>query len=101
MNLKTIGVKNPLADMLEITLLIGGGRSGFALFRLPDGTGEFIARVGAKIADPYGKELEGFEGWRLTFIRSEYCTFEKDSFRAPFLKKDGTYQPLPSHAPRK
>lgn len=68
---------DPLRDKLEITYLGGSSTSGFLLFKLPDGSGEYVARAGQEIRSPQGQPLAGLEGWKLSFCSGRIAVFEK------------------------
>lgn len=76
LDLRTKPAPNPLADKLRLTYL-SGGTSGFVLFHLPDGRGEYVARTGQEVRSPEGKPLDGLEGWKLNFCGSRIAMFEK------------------------
>jgi hypothetical protein len=65
--------KQPLAEALTLTHL----GSGLALFRLPDGTGEYVARTGQAIAQPGGREIETLRGWQLRYVSGRVAVFAK------------------------
>jgi hypothetical protein len=68
---------NPLQDKLKITHMSGSTSSGFLLFHLPDGSGEYVARTGQEIRSPQGRPLAGLEGWKLNFCSGRIAMFEK------------------------
>lgn len=67
------------SDKITLTFLYGA-REGFVLFRNEsDGAagGEYVARVDQPLCDSAGKELVGFEGWKLVHVGSRIAVFGK------------------------
>lgn len=66
--------KNPLEGIMTVTHVhIGDG--GLALFRLKDGTGEYVARTDQEIRHPDGKPVEELADWKLRFTGRNFVVF--------------------------
>ena len=53
--------QNPLEEVVSLTFS-SSSRDGIALFRLADGTGEYVARRDAPIKHPNGREISALQG---------------------------------------
>jgi hypothetical protein len=66
---------DPLAGVATITYL----SRDLALFRLADGTGEYVARKDQPIRHPDGRPIDAFAGWKLSYVAgSRIAVFAKD-----------------------
>lgn len=66
--------ENPLKGALTLTHI----GSDLVLFRLADGTGEYVARKDQPINRPDGRPIESLKGWRLQYVAdSRIATFKK------------------------
>lgn len=70
--------KNDLADKLTITF-ISQSDNGLVLFRLADGSGEYVARKGKPITLPAGRPVEALSGWQLQYVARSLAVFAKDN----------------------
>jgi hypothetical protein len=67
---------SPLEGKLTITLATQQDQA-LALFKLPDGTGEYVARYEQEIKTPQGKPIEALQGWRLIYAGNQLAVFSK------------------------
>jgi len=74
LSLANPSVKNSLAGRIHVTDVIPL-RDGIALFRLNDGSGEYVARYGQLINDPKGKPLPELKGWTLCHTARRSAVF--------------------------
>jgi len=86
--------RNPLDGKIEITQSIGGS-FGAVLFRTSDGSGEYVARLGAPLRGPKGEPLQELEGWNVSFLTHSYALFTKDAQSAGFLRLGKSFVSLP------
>ncbi|HUE69585.1 MAG TPA: hypothetical protein VMP01_01750 [Pirellulaceae bacterium] len=66
--------QSPLEGKLTITLATQQGEA-LALFKLPDGTGEFVARYEQEIKTPQGQPIESLQGWKLIYAGNRLAVF--------------------------
>jgi len=66
---------SPLDEKLTLTFTHQDARGGLALFRLKDGTGEYVARVDQEIRNPAGDPLPELKGWKLIFAGNRIAVF--------------------------
>jgi hypothetical protein len=65
---------NPLEGKLTLTLAAQYDQ-GLALFKLPDGTGEYVARYEQEIKTPQGELIESLKGWKLIYAGNRLAVF--------------------------
>ena len=65
---------NPLAGKLTLTLTTQQDQA-LALFKLPDGSGEYVARYEQEIKTPQGETIESLKGWRLIHAGNRLAVF--------------------------
>ncbi len=65
---------NPLDGKLTLTLATQQDQA-LALFKLPDGTGEYIARYEQEIKTPQGQPIESLKGWKLIYAGNRLAVF--------------------------
>lgn len=73
------GAKAPkcsLEGKLTLTLAIERDEP-LALFKLPDGTGEYVARYEQEIKTPQGEPIESLAGWKLIYAGNRLAVFAK------------------------
>lgn len=68
--------RNPLADVVTLTYITSAD-DGLVLFRLSDGSGEYVARHGQPITHPDGREVAALSGWRLRYVAGRLAMFTK------------------------
>jgi hypothetical protein len=66
--------KCPLEGKLTLTLAIERDEP-LALFKLPDGTGEYVARYEQEIKTPQGQAIETLKGWKLIYAGNRLAVF--------------------------
>jgi hypothetical protein len=66
--------EDPLVGKLTLTLSTQQDQ-GLALFKLPDGTGEFVARYEQEIKTPQGQPIESLQGWKLIYAGNRLAVF--------------------------
>jgi len=78
--------ENVLKDKLTPTFM----SQEFLLFQTPGQPGEFVARVGSELLDPFGKPLAGLEGWKLSLTNEYFAALEKGEQRSFVrMKREG------------
>ena len=65
---------NPLAGKLTLTLVTQQDQA-LALFKLPDGSGEYVARYDQEIKTPQGEPIEPLKGWKLIYAGNRLAVF--------------------------
>lgn len=65
---------NPLEGKLTLTLAVQYDQ-GLALFKLPDGSGEYVARYDQEIKTPQGEPIESLKGWKLIYSGNRLAIF--------------------------
>ena len=66
--------QNPLEDKLTVTMATQNGEA-LALFKLPDGTGEYVARYDQEIKTPQGEPIDSLKGWKLIYAGNRLAVF--------------------------
>jgi hypothetical protein len=66
-----------LAEKLTPTVM----RGDFMIFKVSGQPGEFVARPGNELLDPFGKPIAGLEGWKIDLIAPRFATFSRDKER--------------------
>ena len=67
---------SPLEGKLTITLATQLDQA-LALFNLPDGSGEYVARYEQEIKTPQGEPIESLKGWKLIYAGNRLAVFAK------------------------
>lgn len=65
---------NPLEGKLTLTLALQYDQA-LALFKLPDGSGEYVARYDQEIKTPQGEPIESLKGWKLIYSGNRLAVF--------------------------
>jgi hypothetical protein len=65
---------NRLEGKLTLTLAMQYDQA-IALFKLPDGTGEYVARYEQEIKTPQGQPIESLKGWKLIYAGNRLAVF--------------------------
>lgn len=66
-----------LAEKLTPTLM----SFSLMLFKVPGQPGEFVARPGNELLDPFGKPIAGLEGWKTDLTAYRFATLSRDKQR--------------------
>jgi hypothetical protein len=53
----------------------------FMTYKVPGQPGEFVARPGTDLVDPFGKPVPGLEGWKLVLSAEAFAAFASDKQR--------------------
>jgi hypothetical protein len=68
----------PPAPVLKGKLTITTLMRELVLYKLPDGTGEYVIRKGNGFQRPDGTPIEPLLGWKLVLVGSRIAAFEKE-----------------------
>jgi hypothetical protein len=66
-----------LADKLKPTFM----SEQFMIFNVPGQPGEFVARPGSELLDPFGRPAPGLAGWKMLLVADRFAAFEKGEER--------------------
>jgi hypothetical protein len=66
-----------LGDRLTPTLM----SEKFMTYKVPGQPGEFVARPGSQLLDPFGKPAPGLDGWKLLLVTGRFAALEKGEER--------------------
>jgi hypothetical protein len=66
--------QDPLDGKLILTLATQQDQA-LALFKLPDGSGEYVARYEQEIKTPQGQPIESLQGWKLIYAGNRLAVF--------------------------
>ncbi len=65
---------NPLEGKLTLTLATQQDQA-LVLFKLPDGSGEYVSRYDQEIKTPQGQPIESLQGWKLIYAGNRLAVF--------------------------
>lgn len=76
-----LGEKPVMKELLTGKLTPTHMDDQFMIFQVPGQPGEFVARPGSELLDPFGKPAPGLEGWKLVLVTNRFAAFEKGQER--------------------